>query len=322
MKEIVLATDLGGTNLRMAAIESEGGILFQTKCSTPKTDSVSEILDIFLQKIDECRSNIKIDHQLKGISFAVPGGVDYKKRMVIKAPNLPCLEGFPLADFLEEKLNLKVILENDANAAAVGESWIGASRNFQNSIMLTLGTGVGSGIIIDEKILRGVDGMAGEIGHICLEPTGNPCGCGSRGCLEQYTSATAVTRQTNELKNQFPNSILNENSCFTSADVYQAGKAGDELALEVFRRVGYYLGVALSGLINTLNPEVIVIGGGVALGWDLFISHAQKEINAHAHRVSVERVKILPAKLGDDAGILGAAKLGFEVANLAKIAVF
>lgn len=319
---MVLATDLGGTNLRMAAVDSDGVILFQTKCSTPKTDSVSEIVDIFLSKIVECRSKIDANHQIKAVSFAVPGGVDYENGTVLKAPNLPCLEGFPLADSLEEKLNLKVILENDANAAAIGESWVGASKDFQDSIMLTLGTGVGSGIIIDGNILRGVDGMAGEIGHICLEPTGNPCGCGSCGCLEQFTSATAVTRQTNELKSQFPNSILNENTCFTSADVYHAGKAGDELALEVFRRVGYYLGVALSGLINTLNPEVIVIGGGVALGWDLFISHAQKEINAHAHRVSVERVKILPAKLEDDAGILGVAKLGFEAMNSSNVAVF
>jgi glucokinase len=178
--------------------------------------------------------------------------------------------------------------------------------------MVTLGTGIGGGIIIDGKILRGIDGTAGEIGHICVEPRGEPCGCGSRGCVEQYASANAIVRLTRALENQYAGSILNNKKGITSLDVYEAGKAGDELALEVFRQMGFYLGVVIADLLNLLNPEAIVIGGGAAAGWDLFMSHVNEQIRKAAYRETVERVKILRAELGDDAGIVGAAYLAFE----------
>ena len=164
-----------------------------------------------------------------------------------------------------------------------------------------------------EKILRGVDGTAGEIGHICVEPFGVPCGCGSRGCVEQYSSATAIVRLVHELRNQYPKSILPKNSRLTSSDVYEAGMQNDELALEIFRQMGFYLGMALADLINILNPEVIVIGGGASAGWELFIDHVQEQISQRAFREPAESVKIVRACLNDDAGILGAARLGFDV---------
>lgn len=317
MKEMVLAIDLGGTNLRMAVIDREGNILHQIKSETPKTNKVDEIVQVIVESAEFCRSKVKEIGNIIAISAAVPSGVDYKNGIIVKAPNVPCLSGFRMADALEKELDLKVILENDSNAAAIGESWIGASIGFQDSIMLTMGTGVGSGIILNGNILRGIDGLAGEIGHTCVEPFGNPCGCGSRGCVEQYTSATAIVRQTRELKSQYPNSILVDKTDLTSADVYQAGKEGDELALEVFRRMGFYLGISLGTLINTFNPEVIVLGGGAAAGWDLFMPHAAAEIRNRAYQVSVERAKIVPALLGDDAGIIGAARLGFIESNQA-----
>lgn len=311
MKEIVLAADLGGTNLRMAAIDREGRVLHQIKRETPHTERADEIVSALVESAKICLSKIKNIYQIIAVSAAVPGGVDYQNGIVVKAPNIPCLDGFRLAAALEIELNLPVILENDANAAAIGESWIGASKGFRDSIMLTMGTGVGSGIIIDGKILRGIDGMAGEIGHVCIEPFGNPCGCGSRGCVEQYTSATAIVRQTKELENMYPASGLKNKLRLTSADVYDAGQSGDELALEVFRRMGFYLGIAVGGVINTFNPEAVVIGGGAAAGWDLFMPHTRSQIANCAFQKSVERAQIVPAALGDDAGILGAAQLGF-----------
>ena len=209
-------------------------------------------------------------------------------------------------------MKLPVLLENDANAAALGESWMGAAKGFQNSICVTLGTGVGGGIIIDGEILRGVDGTAGEIGHICVEPFGAPCGCGSRGCLEQYASATAILRLAQENSARYPKSELLHKLGLTSADVYKAGKQGDELALEVFRQMGFYLGLALAGLVNVLNPEAIVIGGGASGGWDLFMRYLQETIRARTFRQPGERAKVLLAKCGDDAGLLGAAKLAFS----------
>lgn len=320
MKEMVLAVDLGGTNLRMAVIDSEGQILFQTKGETPKNNKIAEIIQAIVESAGICQSQVKDLGQIKAVSAAVPSGVDYQNGIIVKAPNVPCLSGFRMVEELEKVLHLKVFLENDSNAAAIGENWIGASKGFQDSIMLTMGTGVGSGIIINGNILRGIDGLAGEIGHTSVEPLGVPCGCGSFGCVEQYTSATAIVRQTIELMDKFPNSEIKDYSKLTSAIVYQAGKNGDELALEVFQRMGFYLGICLSTLINTFNPEVIVLGGGVVAGWDLFIPSVWKEILKRAYQVSAARVKVVPALLGDDAGIVGAARLGFiEINRSAKV---
>lgn len=310
--EIVLATDLGGTNLRMAAIAQNGEILYRTKRETPRGERADEIVRVMVESANECREAIKVKGEITGIAAAVPSGIDYKNGIIIKAPNVPCLDGFRMVAALESELNLPCFLENDANAAAIGEHWLGASKEFQSSICVTLGTGVGGGIIIDNKILRGIDGMAGEIGHICVEPFGHPCGCGSRGCVEQYSSATAIVRQTRELENQYPKSTLQNKPRLTSLDVYEAGKDGDELALEVFRQQGFYLGIALGNLINCLNPEIIVIGGGASAGWDLFMPHLKDQISKRSYRVSAERAKIVPALLGDDAGILGAASLAFK----------
>ncbi len=311
-KQIVLATDLGGTNLRMAAIDRDGNILYRTKRETPRQATrADDILQAIVQSAIECRANCE-NCEAAAISAAVPGTINFKDGIIIKSPNLPALDGFRMTAALEGELNLQAVLENDANAAAIGELWRGAARGFQNAICVMLGTGVGGGIIIGGEILRGIDGTAGEIGHVCVEPFGAPCGCGSRGCVEQYSSATGIVRLARELENQYPKSVLND-SPITAYEVFQAGINGDELALEVFRQMGFYLGIVFAGLINVFNPEVIVIGGGVADGWDLFMPHLQKTIFERSYREPAERVKILRAELGDDAGIIGAARQAFNL---------
>ncbi|MCA1625740.1 MAG: ROK family protein [Acidobacteria bacterium] len=310
-KEIVLAADLGGTNLRMAAIDCQGEILYRTRRETPRGECADEIVEAIVESANECRENCA-DFQIKVISAAVPGTVNIKDGVIITAPNLRALNDFGMVAALENELGVKAVLENDANAAAVGENWCGASRGFKDSICITLGTGVGGGIIIDGKILRGADGMAGEIGHICVEPFGAACRCGSRGCVEQYSSASAIVRIAKELEAQYPKSILKNNTQLTAYQVFQAGKDGDKLALEVFRQMGFYLGVALSSLINVLNPQVIVIGGGASAGWELFIPQMQETIRQRAFGGLSERGKIVRGELGDDAGILGTARLAFD----------
>jgi glucokinase len=310
MKQIVLAADLGGTNLRMAAIDRDGQILYQTRRETPRGESAGRIVSVILEAARECLQNV--DEKVLAIAAAVPAIINFEKGITLKLPNIPALDGFHLSDALESELNLPCFLENDANAAAIGESWLGASRNCKNSILVTLGTGVGGGIIIDGRILRGEIGTAGEIGHICVEPSGAPCGCGSRGCVEQYASATAVVRLARKFIKEFPESELGEKANLSAQEIYEAGVRGDELALEVFRRQGFYLGIMLAGLINVLNPEIIVIGGGASAGWDLFVPQAVAEIRERAYREPSEIVKIVRANLGDDAGILGAARLAFE----------
>ena len=312
MEEIVLATDLGGTNMRMAAVNRDGTILYRTKRETPQTERANEIVYALVEAAQECRRNVEPQGLVLGFAAAVPATVSVEKGLILQAPNVPSLDGFRISAALKEELGLPCFLENDANAAAVGESWLGASKDLKNSILVTLGTGVGGGIIIEGKVLRGADGTAGEIGHICVEPYGVPCGCGSRGCLEQYASATAIVRLIRELESLYPQSELPEKSRLTAVEIYQAGKKGDELALEVFRQQGFYLGIALAGLINTLNPDVIVIGGGAAAGWDLFIPPTAEQIRSRAYRQPAERAKLVPAECGDNAGILGAARIAFK----------
>jgi glucokinase len=312
MKKIVLACDLGGTNLRMAAIDREGNVHYRTKRETPKSDRADEIVRTIVEEANECREAVKKIGNVEAIAAAVPATVSVEKGILMKSPNVPCLDGFRMVAALENELSIKAMIENDANAAAVGENWLGASKGCKNSIMVTLGTGVGGGIVVNGIVLRGIDGTAGEIGHICVEPFGAPCGCGSRGCVEQYSSATAIVRLTREMEPQYPKSVLQNKFRLTSADVYEAGTNGDELALEVFRQMGFYLGIALVDLINILNPEVIVIGGGAAAGWDLFIHHVEDQIRNRAFLEPGMRAKLVRAVLGDDAGILGAARVAFE----------
>jgi glucokinase len=311
--DLVFAADLGGTHLRAAAVDREGMIQYQLKRSTPQAEKPNEIVLALVTAARECQQQAaRNGRHIRAVSIAVPGTVDVSEGVVIKAPNVPCLDGFRLSAALESELDWPAILENDANAAAVGEMWQGAGRGSQTIICITLGTGVGGGIILNGKLWRGANGSAGEIGHMAVDPfDGVPCPCGSRGCLEVYASATAIVRMTREATPRYPNSVLHKCENVTSETVYNAGIKGDELALEVFRRMGVYLGIGIASLINLLNPEVIVVGGGVANGWKLFEQHMRQQVTERAFPLPARTVKILQAQCGDDAGLLGAARLAF-----------
>lgn len=311
--ELIFAVDLGGTHLRAATVDACGQIHFRSKQNTPQGTDPYGIVDALVHAVDEYKSELGDEpDRLKAISVVVPGTVNVERGTVVKAPNLPCLNNFPLAAALANKLGVPAILENDANAAAVGEMWQGAARGCRTIICVTLGTGVGGGIILDGELWRGVDGAAAEIGHMCVDPFGGvACTCGSRGCLEVFASATAIVRMTREASPRYPDSVLNANGNLTSESIFEAGLQGDELALEIFRRMGVYLGIGLANLINILNPEMIVIAGGVVNGWDLFEKHMLHEVEERAFPLLAARVKIERAKCADDAGLLGAARLGF-----------
>ncbi|MEO7673724.1 MAG: ROK family protein [Pyrinomonadaceae bacterium] len=311
MDEIVLAGDLGGTNLRIAAVDNTGRLLYRAEAETPRHPDAGKVVDAVVGLVSECRAAVGANRCIHGFAFAIPAIIQSDENRIFSSPNLPELNGSDLSAELASKLQLKVTLENDATAAAIGEHWLGASSGFDSSICVTLGTGVGGGIILNGEPLRGPDGTAGEIGHICVEPLGAACGCGSFGCLEQYSSASAITRMATELIGQFPHSGLANEESFDALTVFKLGVAGDALCIEVFRRAGVYLGIALSGLINVLNPEVIVIGGGAAEGWDLFIAAVRSEIKKRAFQQPAERARIVRAALGGDAGIIGAARLAF-----------
>lgn len=314
--DCVFAVDLGGTHLRAATVSGDGRIHFRHKQATPHTGNANEIVSAIVLAAKECEAQAKqktgTGQTNRAISVVVPGTVNVETGVVVKAPNVSALDGFSLAAALTEELNLPALVENDANAAAVGEMWQGAGRGSTALVCVTLGTGVGGGIILDGKLWRGVNDSAGEIGHMCVDPFGGvACGCGSSGCLEVYASATALVRMTRAAIPRYPDSVLRSGADLTAEAVYRAGIAGDELALEVFRRMGIYLGIGAANLVNVLNPEMIIIGGGVANGWSLFEKHVRDEVARRAFPIPAARVKIVPAECGDVAGLLGAAQLAF-----------
>jgi glucokinase len=315
---LTFVADLGGTHLRAAIVDCGGKIHHRLKQSTPAATSPAEIVQVLVAAAHECERQSKQEQdgcRISAVSVAVPGTVDFERGVVLTSPNIPCLNGFQLGAALGAQLKLPAIVENDANAAAVGEMWQGAGRGYSHLVCLTLGTGVGGGIILSGELWRGADGSAAEIGHIGVDPfAGVQCACGSRGCLEVYASATAIVRMTREAQPHYPSSALLTDDV-TSERIYQAGLAGDELALDVLRRMGVYLGIGLATLINLLNPEIIVIGGGVSNGWDLFESHMNQQVIERSFPLPAQSVKITKAECGDDAGLLGAARLAMKRAG-------
>jgi glucokinase len=311
-RNLIFAADLGGTHLRAATVDQQGHIHSRFKQNTPQVKDANAIVEAIVAAVREFERQDG-GAEISAVSLVVPGTVKVEEGAVVKAPNLPCLDGFRLAAALTEQLGLPALLENDANAAAVGELWQGAAVGCKTIICVTLGTGVGGGIILNGELWRGVDGAAAEIGHMCVDPFGGvACTCGSRGCLEVFASATAIVRMTREASPRYPDSILQGRGDRTAAMIFDAGKQGDELALEIFRRMGVYLGIGLANLINILNPEMIVIGGGVVNGWDLFEKHMHQQVEERAFPLLAARVKIVRAKCGDDAGLLGAARLALK----------
>ena len=300
MNKVVLAVDLGGTNLRMAAVRDEGEILHLAKTPTPREFSPDLLMQLFGDLADECRAAIGPDRPIAAIGAGVPANVN-TDGILRNLPNLPLLDGMHLKMDLTSKFSLPAVVENDATAAAIGENWLGASRDVNDSILITLGTGVGGGIIINNEPLRGIDGTAGKIGHMCVEPDGVPCGCGSHGCIEQYASATAMVRMAREAG-------LDVKS---SHEVYNASMDGDERARAVFLKMGTYLGITVGSLLNALNPEMVVIGGGAAAGWDAFSEHLKSETRRRAFSEPADRAVIVRSELGDNAGILGSARSAF-----------
>ncbi|MFN2511177.1 MAG: ROK family protein [Pyrinomonadaceae bacterium] len=311
--DLIFAADLGGTHLRAAVVGCDGTIHYRLKQPTPKSEKPDEIVHALVAAAHEGeRQTAAKGGKISAISVAVPGTVNIEDGVVVKAPNVPCLDGFRLGPALESELKWPAILENDANAAAIGEMWQGAGRGYSSIVCVTLGTGVGGGIILYGRLWRGADGSAAEIGHLGVDPFGGvPCGCGSRGCLEVYSSATAIVRMTREALASYPDSILQTSDDLTSKAVYEAGVKGDTLALEIFRRMGVYLGIGLASLVNLLNPEIIVIGGGLANGWELFEQHMHQQVIERAFQLPARNLKIIRAECGDDAGFLGAARLAF-----------
>lgn len=307
----VIALDLGGTNLRAASVNRDGDIIARTKVRTPQTDDAMDVAAAMEEAFDVCATESnKLNAEVEAFAVAVPGALDTKRGgMVLTSPNIKQLDNFRLGDELHKRTGVQVFLENDANAAAVGEFWQGAGRDVKTLICLTLGTGVGGGLVLNGELWRGAFEAGGELGHINVEPEGYPCKCGSRGCLEQYASATAIARIYKEQSN-------NVNGEINAYKVYELARDNDANAIKTFEIVGRYLGSGIASLVNIIDPQLVVIGGGASAGWEMFIHHARAEIKARAFTERGRNIKIKQAACGDDAGILGAACIAWQKIKL------
>jgi glucokinase len=297
--EYSIGLDLGGTNLRAAAVDRTGKMLNKVSGKTQYSEGREAIVGDMVEAIETMRNQFGKEN-LAGIGIGVPGFISIKEGIIKNSANIPSLENFRIRDEIGKRLGHKIILENDANAAALGEKWIGAGRDVDDLIMLTLGTGIGGGIISNGKVLRGVNGMAGELGHITVVPNGYPCGCGNRGCVEKHASATAIIAMAK---------LLGLGDNLTSIQVYDLALAGNQKAQMIFQSVGECIGIVLAMLINSFNFPLYLIAGGVTAGWDLFAPALLDETRRRSFTFRTTQTRVERAQLGNEAGLYGAAYL-------------
>lgn len=312
MKKYVFGVDIGGTTVKLGLFDTEGNVLDKWEIPTRTEEGGSKILpDI----ADTIRDKMKLIDKTSviGVGVGAPGPID-NEGIVHRAVNLGW-GTFSIRDTLEELLNIPVMAGNDANVAALGEMWMGGGQGYRNLVVVTLGTGVGGGIINNGKILTGATGAAGEIGHIHVNDSEEEiCGCGNRGCLEQYSSATGITRLANQLLASSSRDSVLRNGEVSAKTVFDAVKARDPLAVEVAEKFGRYLGNALAAVAGVVNPEAIVIGGGVSRAGEVLIDFIRPHYEKNVFHDSGQ-VTFSLATLGNDAGIYGAAKLALDMEN-------
>ncbi len=307
-----IGVDLGGTNLRVAAIDIEGRVVNRISIPASYEAGPPHVVEDIVSAVREIRGQCGAG-TLYGVGIGVPGFIDIHTGVIIGAANLPGFEGFPIRDEIQRVLSTQIILENDANAAALGEMWMGAGQSVKDLILLTLGTGIGGGIIIDGKILHGSRGMAGEFGHMTVFPDGNPCGCGNYGCLEKHASASAIAAMGRMM--HFQHDVT------TAAQVFDLARQGNQRAKMVFEAMGRALGIALANLMNVFNFSLYLLSGGPLPAWEFFAPTMFHEIKRRSFTYERTLPRVEKALLGADAGLFGAAYLPMQKHNLSAITV-
>ncbi|MDR2498993.1 MAG: ROK family protein [Tannerellaceae bacterium] len=320
-KPYVVGIDLGGTNTVFGVVDAKGTILVSdSSMKTQAYPDINDYISTLCNGINAFVEKVGGRDKIRGVGIGAPNG-NYFSGCIEFAANLPWRENVPIARMISEKLNLPVALTNDANAAAIGEMTYGAARGMKDFIMITLGTGVGSGIVVGGNLVYGHDGVAGELGHVIIRRTnGRLCGCGRTGCLETYTSATGVARTAREfLENRKDDSLLRQINpdTLTSKDVYIAAIQGDQMAIEIFELTGRILGEAFADFIAFSSPEAIILFGGLANAGDLLLKPIQAAMDKNVLKVFLGKTKLILSQLKEsDAAILGASALGWEAKEL------
>jgi glucokinase len=313
-EKVCIGIDVGGTNLRFALVDEHGAISAREKCLTDILAGRDSFLARLLDGITNLRQRgEKSGRDVRAVGMGIPGLIDGSGRL-LSSVNLAPIEGLNVREVVAQSAGLPVVTVNDANAGAYGEKLYGAGRSYGSFLLLTLGTGVGSGLILNGNLWTGADGVAAEYGHVAVEPDGIHCSCGNRGCLEQYASASAMVAGAVKALDSGARGVLSgiQRDSLTAEEIALAARQGDPLARSLFERAGRYLGIAGAAITNLLNPEAIILAGGMSESFDLLYEPMRREIGYRAFALPAERVRIVKGELGDDAGILGAAALARE----------
>jgi glucokinase len=319
-KPYVIGIDMGGTNTAFGIVDARGTVIASSSIKTAKHSDINDYIDeLFVEANRLMVANDAVD-KIHGIGVGAPNA-NYFTGIIEEGVNLPWPTPIPLADLLSAKFGIPVAITNDANAAAIGEMTYGAARGLKDFIMITLGTGVGSGIVINGQMVYGHDGFAGELGHVIVKRNnGRICGCGRTGCLEAYCSATGVARTAREfLEIRSDESLLRslEVDTITSKDVYDAAVQGDKLAKEIFEYTGKILGEALADFVAFSSPEAFILFGGLTKSGDLIMKPVKNALDKNILPIYRGKVKLLLSELKEsDAAVLGASALGWEVKNV------
>jgi glucokinase len=314
----VVAVDLGGTKIRSALISPDGKLLVVDNRLTLADEGPGRVIDRLFESIAAVLKKGKISpRSLAGIGIAVAGVLDSRDGVLTSSPNLPRWKNVPLKKIFFERLALDTFLVNDANAAALGEHRFGAARGTSNMVYLTVSTGIGGGIIIDNNLYEGSTGSAGEIGHMTIDVNGPRCKCGNYGCLEVLASGTAIAREAIAGLNNGAESVIKEMvkgnvTDITAADVARAAKQGDGFACKIIADAYFYLGTGLANILNIFNPQAIVIGGGVSKMGELLIGPARKVARQRAFKLPARTARIVRARLQSNSGIIGAAAYVYD----------
>jgi len=310
-KKYLGAVDLGGSKILSVVAQGDGRRLGEDRRPTDAEAGPDGVLERIVGSLEGALAKAGLGQgDLAAVGICSPGPCDIDAGVLSSAPNLPGWRDVPICRYLEERLGVPTRLENDANAAALGEHVYGAGRGCRHLIYMTVSTGIGGGLIIDGRLYRGATGVAGELGHMTIEPDGPLCGCGNRGCLEALVSGTAIAARGEEIVAQGGSALLaQEQGEVTAETVSRAADQGDIACQGVIRRAGYYLGIGLASYVNIFNPEVIIIGGGLAKVGDLLLAPARAEMEARAMREALKAVQLRPAELGDYDGVMGMVAL-------------
>ena len=317
MKEYYLGLDLGGTKLLAGLADAQGNIITRSRKETEAELGEDKIIENMIETIESVLNKAGVNkNQVRTLGIGSPGPLDAEKGIIIENSNLPW-ENVQLVKKMEAALGINTLLKNDANAAALGEKWFGAGREVDNMVYLTISTGIGGGAIINKELFSGVNDNACEIGHTVIDPNGPLCGCGNHGCLESFSSGTSIGKRAREAAAagkgkkmlDLADNIIEDIDAVICA---QAAYQGDQTAIDIFEKAGYYLGIGLGNIVNIFNTELIILGGGVMKASDLFLDQALKAMKDIALPGPLEIVTVKEAQLGSDIGLMGAIAVAME----------